>query len=204
MARFTTERGLDRLVNFSDATVAIALTLLVLPLTGLANEARESGAGRLLTDHFAAVFSFALSFAVIAVLWREHHRLFEAFADYNAPVTVINFFWLLAIVVLPFSTEVNNQAPSGDRVSLALYIGNLLLAFAALAGIHLAAARDLSMIRPDRRSDFRAGSGGTLVVLCAVALVVALCFPAIGMWALLLLVLTGPVTRLMRARRRSR
>jgi uncharacterized membrane protein len=30
-----TERGFDRIVNFSDATVAIAMTLLVLPLVDL-------------------------------------------------------------------------------------------------------------------------------------------------------------------------
>ena len=33
-----TPRGLDRLVNFSDATIAIAITLLVLPLVDVANQ----------------------------------------------------------------------------------------------------------------------------------------------------------------------
>jgi len=32
MRQVTTERGLDRLVNFSDAVAAVAVTLLVLPL----------------------------------------------------------------------------------------------------------------------------------------------------------------------------
>ena len=33
-----TERGFDRIVNFSDATVAIAMTLLVLPLVELGGD----------------------------------------------------------------------------------------------------------------------------------------------------------------------
>ena len=41
MTRFRTERGLDRLVNFSDATVAIAITVLLLPLVDIALEIEQ-------------------------------------------------------------------------------------------------------------------------------------------------------------------
>jgi uncharacterized membrane protein len=43
-----TERGLDRLVTFLDAVVAIAITLLVLPLVELLGEGHDEDLGRLL------------------------------------------------------------------------------------------------------------------------------------------------------------
>ncbi|MBD0324039.1 MAG: DUF1211 domain-containing protein, partial [Aldersonia sp.] len=70
MALFTTQRGLDRLVNFSDATVAIAVTVLVLPLTDLAGQGNR-GVVDILADHGSVIGAFLVSFSVIAVLWTE-------------------------------------------------------------------------------------------------------------------------------------
>jgi uncharacterized membrane protein len=201
VARFTTAQGFDRLVNFSDATVAIALTLLVLPLADLATQAARIGAGAVIVQHFDAVFAFLLSFVVIAVIWTEHHGLFESLVDYSPWLMRSNFVWLLAVVALPFSTEVNQQASSGDRIALALYIGNLLLAFLAIGAMRFIALRDPRLIEPDRLADFHLATSLALVLLCALALVIAVSVPGVGMWALLLLVLAGPLSRLLRLRR---
>ena len=192
MARFATQRGLDRLVNFSDATVAIALTLLVLPLVDLARQVR-GGLGAFLTDHALVIVAFLTSFLIIAVIWTEHHRLFEVLVSYDGPLLVLNFVWLLAIVAIPFSTAITQDRPIHDRLSSALYIGNLLLAFVALAAMHLVARYDPRVMDPGRRGTFRVGPSIVLAGICAVALIVALTVPAVGRYAVFLLVLADPV-----------
>ena len=66
MAGFATQRGLDRLVNFSDATVAIALTVLVLPLVELAGQTQSGGVDAFLTDHRSVILAFLVSFLTAA------------------------------------------------------------------------------------------------------------------------------------------
>jgi uncharacterized membrane protein len=69
-------RDLDRLLTFVDAVVAIAITLLVLPLAeagGEINEVGEGGAAELLRLHGDDLVGFALSFVVIARLWVGQH-----------------------------------------------------------------------------------------------------------------------------------
>jgi uncharacterized membrane protein len=204
VAGFTTERGFDRVVNFSDATVAIALTLLVLPLVDLAREAARVGAGTMLSGDYYAIYTFLLSFVVIAVIWLEHHRLFELLVDYNPALLVCNLVWLLAVVALPFSTQTIQAAPAADRVATALYIGNLLLAFLMIAAMHLVARGHPRIVHPDKRAEFHATASLVLAGLCAIALALAVLVPQVGMWALFLLALTGTITRLLRRVRPSR
>jgi predicted permease len=86
-----TERGFDRIVNFSDATVAIAMTLLVLPLVDFGGETGEHDSlWELLSENYTAIFAFVLSFLVIWSMWVNHHRVMEYFADYDSRVLFLH------------------------------------------------------------------------------------------------------------------
>jgi uncharacterized membrane protein len=96
---------LDRLVGFTDAVVAISITLLVLGLevpSGLTNE----GLMDALTALGPQFFSFLLSFAVIGGFWMSHHRMFRHVAAADDRLLALNGLFLLTIVLLPFPTAV--------------------------------------------------------------------------------------------------
>ena len=78
-----TPRGLDRLMYFSDATVAIAITLLILPLVDVANQISTHPAREVLESHAATLAGFAITFAVIGRFWLIHHRVFELVDGYT-------------------------------------------------------------------------------------------------------------------------
>lgn len=71
--------GPERLLAFSDGVVAIALTLLVLPLADLVPDRVEPGRSALplLTGNLPLVGSFLLSFLVVGRFRMVHHRLFD-------------------------------------------------------------------------------------------------------------------------------
>lgn len=65
-----TERGLERLIHFTDAGAAVALTLLVLPLTEIPGTLDGSGSlGEVFTEHWGELTAFGISFLVIWTLW---------------------------------------------------------------------------------------------------------------------------------------
>jgi uncharacterized membrane protein len=96
----------ERLVFFSDAVVAIAITLLALGLplpSGSTNHEVLVSLRRNLDDYIA----FLISFVVIAAHWRGHHYLFR-YVRAVGPIQRWNMLWLLFIVVTPFTTRVLN------------------------------------------------------------------------------------------------
>lgn len=133
------ERGFDRLVNFSDAVVAIAITLLVLPMTDVASKITDrSSPVDLWHEDSGAIWAFAISFVVLANYWLIHHRMFEAIQAYDGALVWLNIGWLFSIVLLPFSTELIAQVSFANGWGL-IYTVNLaaISAFLTLIGWHV-------------------------------------------------------------------
>jgi len=95
----------ERLTFFSDAVVAIAITLLALELP-LPEGATSAELLRSLGHHRSEYISFLISFAVIAAHWRAHHRLFHYVTTVRSGLLRLTFGWLLMMVLMPFATKV--------------------------------------------------------------------------------------------------
>ena len=103
--------GLERIVFFSDAVIAIAITLLVIELKVpeiASGRAVEELPGRLL-ELVPQMRSFAISFVVIGVYWLGHHRMFRAIVRYDRGLMWLNLMFLFFIAFLPFPTSVLGQ-----------------------------------------------------------------------------------------------
>lgn len=198
----------ERFTAFVDAVVAIAMTLLILPLMESASDAADSQltTAEFLGEHRGQLISFALSFLLIATFWMEHHRVYSRVQRITGGLVWINIVWLFTIVWLPVATAMIGQLPT-DALQMTIYIGTLLLTQLATL-----AAKAYLLRRPEL-SDYpaetlRAGILGDAAsaALFVIALVVAVMIPAIGYFALVLVALTSPVARTLRrilARRSS-
>ncbi|MFC4553734.1 TMEM175 family protein [Georgenia faecalis] len=200
MAGSHTDRGLDRLVNFTDAAVAIAITLLVLPLVDLVTDGEARSVAATLVDGRGTFLAFAVSFVVIAHFWVGHHRLFEHLRDYSNAILWTNFLWLASIVLIPFTTQLLGDLSTDTRAGNALYIGVLVVTSASLALIEWLAVRSPELQRPEVRGRLDAWGAVVSIGLLLVALVLNLLAPRIGMLWVALLFLTAPLARLLRRR----
>jgi uncharacterized membrane protein len=97
-------RGVERLGLFSDAVMAIALTLLAIELPVPHGDTVSAlwASVRHEDGHYVA---FLISFAVIAASWSDHHDLFRCIARVDARLRTLNSGWLLMIVLNPFATR---------------------------------------------------------------------------------------------------
>lgn len=194
----------ERLKAFVDAVIAIAMTLLILPLLESVSDAArgESGTGGFLAEHSGQLLSFALSFVLIAVFWMEHHRQYETVRRVTPALLWLNVAWMLTIVWLPVPTAMLGQMDT-DPLQAIVYIGTLILTqVATLSGkVYLQRHPELTAMSADL---LRRGVVGDVaaIILFSVALPIAAWVHDIGYYALLLATLTGPLERmLLRVRR---
>jgi len=152
--------AIERLVFFSDAVFAIAITLLVLDIRLPAGASAASGR-ELLLD-LAALWpeylAFFISFWVIGLSWISHHRKFLYIQRIDYPLLTLNLLMLMMIAFIPFPTAVMS-----DNVSFtatAFYALTMILT--CLSGLILwwYAARNHRLVDPnlDRRQIWREAS----------------------------------------------
>ncbi|MCS5732128.1 TMEM175 family protein [Herbiconiux daphne] len=193
-----TERGFDRLVNFSDAVVAIAITLLILPLVDTATELKGMTVIELLQNDGLKLLVFVISFAVIGRFWLAHHQMYERVVGYNMPMLWVNLLWLLSIVFLPFPTELIASTGYDSATTSALYVGTMVLTSAAATWQMAIILRNPDLQAPAARGQLTLQPSLVSLGLMLAAFVFVLLFPRLGLWWLLLLVLSGPVQLLVR------
>lgn len=189
----------ERTRAFIDAVVAIAMTLLILPLMESVGEVAGAGdtAAVWLGAHTNQLLSFALSFVIIALFWMNHHRLFSSIERITPAIMWITVAWMLTIVWLPVATAITGQMPDDDPVAKALYIGTMIATPLLLLTTRLYLRRhpDVHSATPEALTR-GIGVDLSMATLFAVSLIVALLVPGIGYLALLLMSLTGLLQRI--------
>lgn len=115
---------LDRLVFFSDAVVAIAITLLALDLK-LGEAAHGHLSFKAIGEMWPKFFAFILSFFLIAHFWKIHHQFFANIKQIDDTMMWFNIFWLLFIVILPFTSTLLSEY-FNQTVSTFVYSCNML------------------------------------------------------------------------------
>ncbi|MBX3547553.1 MAG: DUF1211 domain-containing protein [Xanthobacteraceae bacterium] len=122
------DSALERLKLFSDAVMAIAMTLLVIEIR-LPNEHHLTDARLLeiLGSLWPRYLGFFVSFAVIAFLWIAHWRKYQMIERASSRLVWLNFLFLLAICCIPFTTAVLGE--HGDlRVAVIVYAATMVFA----------------------------------------------------------------------------
>ncbi len=104
----------DRLVAFSDAVIAIAITLLVLELSVPTLPAGSTVAvlPTVIAEQWHEYLAYLLSFLVIALYWVLHRRVFIHIDRHSRGILWFNLLFLLFIALIPYATGVFVTYPS--------------------------------------------------------------------------------------------
>ncbi|MCB0155840.1 MAG: DUF1211 domain-containing protein, partial [Anaerolineae bacterium] len=113
--------GLERLIFFSDAVFAIAITLLALQIRLPLSQGEVTNAALLksLLAIWPDYLAYTLSFLVIGVFWIGHHRKFRYIQRYDGNLLFLNLLLLMAIAFTPFPSSVLSEY--GNRTATIFY-----------------------------------------------------------------------------------
>jgi len=140
-----------RLEAFSDAVIAVAITLLVLDIK-VPEASSTSGLWHALGDRWPNYASYAVSFLVIGIIWANHHSLIDVIDRVDRPLVMLNVFALMAIVLIPFSTALMARyLPHGggtSHVAAAVYSLTFLLMSIGFSAVWLYASRGRRLLIP--------------------------------------------------------
>ncbi len=119
---FSPVHPLERLIFFSDAVFAIAITLLIIEVHAPRLPFRSSDRDHLISliNLSPSFVAFFISFFVIGAFWAGHHRAFSLARHWSPRLIMPNTMMLAAIVFMPFATAYMGTN-MGQRVPMALY-----------------------------------------------------------------------------------
>lgn len=133
-----TEKVLGRMLDFSDGIFAFAITLLVLNLV-LPDGTTRSDLAQALAQLWPKFMAFLISFLVIGLYWVIHVRQMRVISRYNNGLLWFNLFFLMFIVLIPFSTSIISDF--FGTASVSLYAANMACAGFMTTGLLVYAVR---------------------------------------------------------------
>ncbi len=147
-----------RVEAFSDAVIAVAITLLALDLR-VPDPAAAGTLAHKLGQQWPNYAAYAVSFATIGIIWVNHHAMLGRLVRVDHTILILNLLLLLTIGVLPFSTALMAaylREEQGQNLAAVVYGGSFLvmsLAFFAMQRHLLVTKHDLldERLTPDRR-----------------------------------------------------
>jgi uncharacterized membrane protein len=192
--------ALERMIFFSDAVFAIAITLLVIELhiPELARHASDLEFVQALANMTPNFVGFFVSFFVIGAFWSGHHRAFVLARHWDPKLILPNLMLLCTIAAMPFFTAFSSAYYS-ERVPVMLYCGWLLLT--ALCNMRLQRIVTAPpVVREEVTKVERAilrERGYSVALGSVTALVVAIFVPILGQPALMSIMIWRRVLRLV-------
>ena len=108
---YTLQMSKSRLESFSDGVFAIAITLLVLTIA----QPDYRHLTHDLVDRWPSLAAYVVSFAVIGIMWLNHHSVFENFDHVDRGIVYLNLLLLMTIAFLPYPTGVLGEALAQRR-----------------------------------------------------------------------------------------
>lgn len=171
------ETGLERLVFFSDAVMAIAITLLALEirLPTLPEGVTDAQLWSALSSIGSSYLGYAISFWVIGLYWVAHHRTFRGVVRYDGTLLLLNLLLLFVIAFIPFPTAVLGEM--GNRTATIFYAATMAAVGLVMALIWwYTRAGNRLLNAPLPRHEFRRGLARVLLPPIVFLLSIGLAF----------------------------
>jgi uncharacterized membrane protein len=195
-------KNFERFINFSDAVMAIAVTLLVLPLVEHATSSSITSYRGFVSSFGNPLFIFLLSFVVICRYWEVHHNLFSNLKSFNTRLFWLNASWLVSIVLIPFTSELLGNSSESVFIT-SIYIGSLLITSYLGVAIEWEILHSPILQKPSAAKSLRSTYGLVTAIAMTLALAISIMFHDIGLWALLLLVPASYISKALQNKRLS-
>jgi uncharacterized membrane protein len=136
---------------FSDAVIAIAVTLLVLDLHVPVRQTLKEPLAEALAHEWPSYAAYVTSFLVIGIIWVNHHAVFELIGRIDRTALFLNLLLLMAVVAIPFTTALLSEyLTAGDdaRTAALVYSAVMLAMSAGFAGLYAYIARHPALLKP--------------------------------------------------------
>lgn len=206
MAQWELRAGtsVERLLFFSDAVVAVAITVLALPLFDIPGPKPGENVLDVLSANSGQIITFVVTFYVMATMWSIHNRVMNSLMAYDAIVFWLSMAWLIGFVFLPWPSTMFGEGDHWGAETNTFFDGDGTGALywwtmAFISGLGTVAAAYISrhprLIKPSDRDYWtlvgttRARFRGVVFFLAfVIAGTASLAYPFLGFYALVVII----------------